>query len=58
MKKIKAVLARYFECDFDGKPNQTYDPLFSAQEAIDAIVEIVKASERYNYPRRCGYDVH
>ncbi len=45
MKKIKAVLARYFECDFDGKPNLTYDPLFSAQDAIDAIVEIVKEAD-------------
>lgn len=45
MKKIKAVLARYFECAFDGNPNQTYDPLFSAQDTIDAIVEIVKESE-------------
>ena len=45
MEKIKAVLARYFESDFDGNPNQTYDPLFSAQDAIDAIVEIVKESE-------------
>ena len=47
MKKIKAVLARYFECDFDGKPNLTYDPIFSAQ---DAIVEIVKKSERDDCP--------
>lgn len=44
MEKIKAVLARYFESDFDGNPNQTYDPLFSAQNAIDAIVEIAKSS--------------
>ena len=45
MKKIKAVLERYFECDFDGNPNQSYDPIFSAQDAIDAIVEIVKEAE-------------
>jgi len=45
MEKIRGVLARYFECDFDGNLNQNYDPLFSAQDAIDAIVEIVKESE-------------
>lgn len=45
MGKIKAVLARYFECDFEGNLNQDYDPLFSAQDAIDAIVEIVKETE-------------
>ena len=45
MEKIKAVLARYFECDSDGHPNQNYNPLFSAQNAINAIVEIVKESE-------------
>lgn len=45
MEKIKAVSARYFECDSDGYPNQNYNPLFSAQDAIDAIVEIVKESE-------------
>lgn len=45
MEKIKAVLACYFECDFDGNPNQNYDLLFSAQDAIDAIVEVVKESE-------------
>ena len=50
MKKIKAVLARYFECDFDGNPNHNYDPIFSAQDAIDAIVEIVKKSERDDCP--------
>lgn len=44
MEKIKTVLARYFECDIDGNLNQTYYPLFSAQDAIDAIVEIAKSS--------------
>lgn len=45
MEKIKAVLARYFECDSSGNPNPDYDPLFSAQDAIDAIVEIVEEHE-------------
>lgn len=45
MEEIKAVSAHYFECDFEGNPNQHYDPLCSAQDAIDAIVEIVKESE-------------
>lgn len=45
MEKIKAVLARYFERDFDGNLNQSYDPLFCAQDAIDAIVEIVKEDD-------------
>ena len=45
MEKIKVVLSRCFECDFNVNPNSNYDSLFSAQDVIDAIVEIAKESK-------------
>jgi len=40
-ERIQSILSRYFECDLQGNRNQSYDPMFSAQEAIDAIAQIV-----------------
>lgn len=39
--QIKEVLKKYFECDDKGKPNESYDETFSAQDAIDEIHDIV-----------------
>lgn len=38
---IRKVLAKYFEEHSNGAPSETYDSYFSAQDAIDEIVDII-----------------
>ena len=43
VEKIKHVLRRYFESDpWTEEPNKDFDDTYTAQEAVDAIVDILK----------------
>ena len=43
VEKIKHVLRRYFESDpWTEEPNKDFDDAYTAQEAVDAIVDILK----------------
>lgn len=41
VERIKDVLRRYFEVDDNGNDNPEYDDFYTAQEAVDAIHDIV-----------------
>ena len=42
-EKIKRVLRRYYESDpWTEEPNKEFDDAYTAQEALDAIVDILK----------------
>ena len=42
-EKIKRVLRRYYESDpWTEEPNKEFDDTYTAQEALDAIVDILK----------------
>ena len=42
-RKIKSVLRRYFETDpWTGEPNAEFDDAYTAQEAVDAIADLLK----------------
>ena len=42
-EKIKPVLRRYYESDpWTEEPNKEFDDTYTAQEALDAIVDILK----------------
>lgn len=42
-EKIKPVLRRYFEADpWTGDPNEDFDATYTAQEAVDEIVNILE----------------
>lgn len=41
IERIKDVLRRYFEVDDNGNENPNYNDCYTAQEAIDAIHDIV-----------------
>ena len=42
-EKIKPVLRRYYESDpWTEEPNKEFDDAYTAQEALDAIVDILK----------------
>ena len=41
IKRIKAVLRRYFPTDDNGNPNPEFDDNFTSEQAIDEIYNIV-----------------